>query len=274
MKKLCFCTTTRYLDDPVSSARAPLALKTAEEVVKLNNSAFMKDQGMSCELFVVDGGSSNDFQEKIRSFCRGFAPEYQLGMGAGRRQLFRMASRIYGDEAVYLWLEPEKWEVISSGIGLIQPILLGEADLVSMFRDDKIRKLTYPPEQYLIESTALQMVAYLLGDTEVKFDLWSGVFAVNFKGLQKFLEYGGEYGNDTWDANLVPTFKIVAGVDGLRAKSIEVPYFYPAEQAVAEIGRPSMCAKRIEQLRGPFLSLWRLSYDLGLASEAPPPMIY
>ena len=228
MAQIVVATTTWYDSE---TPRSKLALETIRASAELGY-----------PVSIVDGGSFPEFRSRVQN-TEGlvvFQDQEKPGMGPSRRQTMTKGGELADDEnGAIFWTEPEKLSVVRHIPLIVEPILKGEADLTILNRKSLD---SYPPEQIHAECLANLAVKYITG---LELDFWSGVFAVNKKALQYFLDYKGEYG-DRWDSIMIPRLRILKA--GLRVKGVEVNYVHPPEQTEHETGNMQFLLRRIEQL--------------------------
>jgi hypothetical protein len=198
-------------------------------------------------------------------------------MSTGRQQGFREASLLkYSDrgnekfvEAI-CWLEPEKVSIISDCLPkLVEPILLGQADVVIPKRKDEEFQETYPDYQVKYERDSNRLWNDMLrkfgimDSSDQDLDVWFGprVFKNSPEIIQTFItkykyEKIQELSNLSQDvykpnrysnATFFPV--IVALYNGLRVESVEVPYRHPIGQTKIEQDNEEFRKKRADQQR-------------------------
>ncbi|MBI4085265.1 MAG: hypothetical protein HY432_02035 [Candidatus Liptonbacteria bacterium] len=224
--KTVIATTTWYERQNV---RAQLALKTAEEAGK---------KGLP--MVVVDGGSYKEFAIDVTEQGAIFNINEGLSMGASRRQAISDAWDVAGPNGAVLWMEPEKWPLISQ-------VFLMEAAMENAGAD-----IVVPARKTMEGYPAIQQAAERLGNmyfakvTGHELDVWIGPRLIGPNAIQYFLDYRGEHG-DRWDSIFVPIIRAIAA--GLKVIGCETDYVHPAEQTAAEEAAPDMDLKRFHQLK-------------------------
>ncbi len=215
---------------------------------------------------IVDGGSSQEFVDTLKLRGVDFeAQKEQGGQGPARRQALEMATRAEGVQVI-CQTEPEKVSMVADCLQIAaQPILNGEADIVVPKRGPE-SFATYPEYQALQEqkSNALYNRILrsrgLLKEEEPDIDFWVGVriFTNKPEVLQVFTEKEEFEPIDTEldkkiriDMYSNPLFYPVvkALYNGLRVKSVDVPYVHPAAQTELESGNKEFDRKRDTQRR-------------------------
>jgi glycosyltransferase involved in cell wall biosynthesis len=225
--KVAIATTTFYKDTLADKNRSTLALNLAQEA---------KKEGY--ELIVVDGGSSDEFLENLRSTGAHLFKENKGGMGVGRRQAIREA--LTSQKPVLAWVEPEKGPYISQIAKTARPILMGEADLVVPRRESLD---SYPTAQRYGEPLGNTALKNLTG---LDIDYFFGPKTWHNQMTPYFLNYDGKPYGDLWDSILFPLFNMAR--DNRRIKSIDVVYEHPSVQKTDEDNDFSFYVKRIKQL--------------------------
>lgn len=248
--KVVIATTTF---SPTFDLRATLALKTAENA-----------KAYGYRLVVVDDGSAEELRTGLRLrradlFDAAVRHQPYMCMGPGRRQAMKIAGEIAGENGLVLWMEPEKYTLISEIEKMAKPVFSfspfsGAADMVI---PDRGPLDSYPIEQRLAEPLGNLAFERLTG---LKLDMWSGPKAMNSRALQYFLSYDGEYG-DRWDSVAIPVLQAIAA--GLKVVGVRVNYVHPPEQTVGE-ETVEMLEKRIVQLHNLVPAMIAEAKKLGL----------
>jgi len=212
---------------PWERVRVKCILKTLKEAIKHDY-----------EVVLVDGGSPPEFIEDMEALGVRVHRQHTPGMGNGCRETLRLAQEIAVDGQANVWIEPEKYPLVSK---------LGPA--VAKFEDEQLDMLllkrtslaSYPPEQAM----AYQMIAlatkYLTG---IDSDFGWGPMILSKRAVQYFLDYKSNYG-DLWDSIHCPKLSIIK--EGLPWKITSVDYVHPPEQTAAETGI-ELIPKRIRQM--------------------------
>ncbi len=207
------------------------------------------------DLTVVDGGSTPGFLRQLEQTGAGIYSQMTPGMGQGRKETLTHAAERGDTDTVYIWLEPEKYTIVSLLERLIEPIQDGRVDITIPDRGDLA---SYPEEQRHAELFGNEAFRLLTGHS---LDMWSGVRVMNREALQYFLDYEGEYGN-LWDQHFVPVIRAIAF--GLEVLSVPVDYVHPPEQTAAEAADPEMILKRLKQLDNLIPAIHMAALDLGM----------
>jgi hypothetical protein len=229
---LTIFTTTLYKDDPVSQVRQNLARKFIENTEKLN-----------VKLVIVDGGSSEDFINYVRSKKHvELIIETGAEMGKSRRDALQAAISNY-NTPYYFWVEPEKDDLIKpeSLAAMIAGLREDKTDIVVPRRSNKA---SMPRFQAWIEDRANKRANRLMKETPDEIlDLWFGPKMFNKEGARYFLNYKGQL--DKWDSIIKPV--IEAYQDGKRISSADVSYTYDESQKGSEEKDRQMKGKRVQQ---------------------------
>ena len=224
-KDLVLFTTTMYGADDVSKVREALAVRFLENAEQL---------GVRC--VVVDGGSNPKFLEKISTFKNVTVEvDPSLGMGESRREALKKAIALSGPEDNYLWVEPEKSNLITkeSLDAMIGGLRAGQTDIVVPRR----RSMESMPKfQAWIERRANQRAGDLMNENEQApsseaLDLWFGPKMFNREGAKFFAEYKGTL--DKWDSIIKPV--VEAAQAGKRISSVDVDYAYDPSSPKARL---------------------------------------
>ncbi|MEN9524563.1 MAG: hypothetical protein RL536_632 [Candidatus Parcubacteria bacterium] len=220
--KICLVTTTFYQN--VSDVRFGLALKTCQAA---------REAGY--QIHIVDGSSNPEISSLLRQAGANVEAEKVKGMGASRRQCFKMGLDSGAD--VIVWLEPEKGPFVP----LIGPCveMVGECDIVFPGRMDLV---SYPRYQQLSEHRAMWKIGWLTSRPDI--DWMFGPRVLSRKGAELLMSYDGSCG-DTWHILVIPV--LWALMNGVKVGSKLVNYIHPAEQTAAEEGDEEMDRKRDHQ---------------------------
>lgn len=248
---LAIFTTTLYKDDAeVTRVRKELTFE-----------ALARASRLGVDVVVVDGGSEQEFLEKLKEFgnVKTIPEPPRVTMGEGRRVGLREAMK-YASKPYFLWIEPEKTGLIEADNleMLLRPLREGEADIVVPKRSEAgMRSLT--DKQRWFESRANSRATRIMygqdpsgkddpeGFGEEVLDLWFGPKAFNRQGAEEFLNYQARPGGDRWDAIIVPV--INAFKKGLRVVSVKVDFAYDERQTKSELGNKVMFQKRLDQYK-------------------------
>lgn len=248
--------------------RGDLALQSIKKAVKVGY-----------RMVVVDGKSTGTFREELKQIPNIiFQTRKGVKRSPGKRQAFRIASKIPGVLAIVA-TEAEKYSLFTDCMpDIVKPILEDEADIVIPQREDTLFKKTYPKYMYESEIEANRLYNEVLRthgflSTNVSdFDLFFGprVFRNDRKILSLFLKrYIFSIGNvlfpeeyfDTEQLSNAQFFPVVLALKKkLRIKQVTVPFSYPILQKDNEdVGlRDTFIAKRSAQRMGLLLELMHL----------------
>jgi bacterioferritin (cytochrome b1) len=240
-KDLVLFTTTMYGEDAVSRVREVLAedlLKNAEKL------------GVRC--VVVDGGSNAEFLKKLSEFKNVTSEiDPKLGMGESRREALKKALEMAGPQDNFLWVEPEKADLITeeSLNAMIEGLRAGKTDIVVPRRKSME---SMPKFQAWIERRANQRAGELMKEnedeaepTDEALDLWFGPKMFNRGGAAFFADYKGKL--DKWDSIIKPV--IEAAEAGKKISSVDVDYSYDPSQSGSEENDRVMKEKRVIQYK-------------------------
>ncbi len=231
-------TTTHYQQGPSSLVKQELALKM------LNNA-----HRLGLKIVVLDRNSNPDFLQKAQELDNVSLVEepHGIGMGEGRREALKIAAEAIksSGEHFFLWLEPEKDDLISAEnlTKLLTPLRNHQTDIVVPARTNKS---TMPRFQAWIESRANERAMATLGENspvDEVWDFWFGPKVFNEVGAQYFLNYRG--GLDKWDSVIKPVAN--AFKDGRKIVSVPVDFKYDVSQKNHEEESRELKRKRLEQ---------------------------
>ena len=208
--------------------RADCALKTIAAAAQYNYA-----------IVAVDGGSPAEYIAEMRRLGAHVYMQETPGMGNARRQTLRLARDMATDDQAVMWIEPEKYPMVSLLAKGIEKIVDEGHDLV-LFR--RVTLDSYPPEQAMTYKMVALAFYYLTG---IDSDYLFGPTGQSRRAVEYFLSYESKFG-DLWDSIHSPKVRIIH--DGLRWNIVTVDYRHPPEQTKAETGM-DLFMKRVEQIR-------------------------
>jgi hypothetical protein len=199
-------------------------------------------------LVVVDGSPNEDIKMGLKEAGATIFPELHRGMGPSRRQAFFHAFEVahQHDINIILWTEPEKVDLINSIPKIIEPIEIGEADIVIPCRSAKSWE-TWPAFQRESEQEANKVYNEVFGVKD--FDPMFGPVAFDREfGLSFIASRGSESIEDTYIQHYAP--REAAFYEDAWVKTEEIDMTYPPEQRAEEEGalNDAMREKRKQQL--------------------------
>ena len=218
-------TTTLYRD--MTDNRFQLAARTVKEA---------KKEGY--EIVIVDE-SLLSVKRKFRELGAIVKAASKSGMGMTRRQAIREGAKLAGPGGTVIWMEPEKYPLIPFLTEIIEPISVGEADLVVAGRKSLD---SLPGIQQQTEWVGNQFFKFLTGN---EWDIFFGPRAFLSELSPFFLEYKGEYG-DKWESIFIPILRAMK--KGVRVREVRVDYIHPRKQTLHEKKNPFFDKKRVYQL--------------------------
>jgi hypothetical protein len=190
------------------------------------------------EVVVLDGGSPAKFVKEMEALGVRVYRQYAPGMGNGCRETLRLAQEIATGDQGIVWIEPEKYPLVSKLAPAVRRFEDKHLDLLLLKRTNLD---SYPPEQAM----AYQMIAlatkYLTG---IDSDFGWGPMILSKRAIEYFLTYKSDYG-DLWDSIHCPKLAIIN--DSLPWELMPVDYIHPHEQTAAETGI-ELLPKRIHQM--------------------------
>ncbi|KAH9252193.1 hypothetical protein BASA81_009785 [Batrachochytrium salamandrivorans] len=132
-----------------------------------------------------------------------------------------------------------------------QPIVNGEADIVTPSRNLALFQSTYAVEQFYSESIGNMHMNMRWKEHigEPKFndlDWYFGPIVWNSARVSQYYLDGVDL--EFWDAQIVPAIRAYKAGAAPRWKSVEIPYHHPSEMKVQEEGNLVFCEKRMMQL--------------------------
>lgn len=203
-------------------------------------------------VIVVDGSPDDAIGESLRRLGARVFKQTAQGMGASRRELFTLAGdpQTYGSSAAlpsyFIWLEPEKVDLVRWIPEIIDPIRRGGADIVIPARTEE-GYASCPAFQAKSERQANVVYADATGKD---FDVMFGPVAYNLAthGFFATCNPKERYGaHDTYIQHVAP---LEAMADGYSVVSVPVGFLYPPAQKAEEeaVLSDAMRAKRRLQL--------------------------
>lgn len=206
---------TTTFSSSVEDPRAQLAIKTCEAV---------QENGL--HMIVVDGGTDEDFRQRLANTGAKVLPQTRPGMGASRRQA--IGAGLETDAEAICWIEPEKHPLIPFLWSCIKPVLSCEADVV-LPRRTSMRG--YPPYQAQSERIGNEAIAKLTGRPDL--DFFFGPRILSRTAAMVMAGYDGNCGQnrygDNWEILFVPVLNLLHF--GSTILSVPVDYVHPPEQS-------------------------------------------
>ncbi len=206
MPKVVLVTTT--FSTSLTDIRAKLALRTCREAAKHDY-----------HIIVVDNSLCGEFKETLRATGAEVLPQQNPGMGNSRRECLR-AGLNTGAEVI-VWLEPEKYPLVS----LLEPCIEPIGELADVVVPRRRNLENYPKYQQWTEFSANWELGNITGRPDL--DLFSGPRIMSRKAAEMMAEYQGERG-DNWEILFIPVLWYLQ--TGMRVKSVVVNYVHPIEQ--------------------------------------------
>jgi len=185
----------------------------------------------------VDGGSTEEWQNKLVSNGVKILPQMGKTMGAARRQGICAALAKGADVVVYS--ELEKISFISEIPKLAQMLIQESAAMVIPRR---LSLESYPFIQRNTETLGNMFWTKLTG---VDLDTMFGPRIFSRDAARYFTEYCGEYG-DRWDSIFIPVLRAVHAAE--RVIDAPINYVHPKEQVEVEAPDFNYLKKRLTQL--------------------------
>ncbi len=214
-----------------------------------------KAAALGLSVIVVDGGSCEELRNGLVERGAILYSEKERGMGPSRRQAMQAAWNIVSPLGSVLWMEPEKWPLISQVFLIETAMKETGADIVVPMRKSMT---SYPPIQEAAERLGNMYFAKATGH---ELDVWIGPRLIGPNAMEFFLNYKGEYG-DKWDSIFIPIVRAIAY--GMKVVGVEVNYVHPPEQTAAEEADPGMDLKRLVQLDNLVPAIYTEARKLGL----------
>ncbi len=231
MKSSLVSVTTVRQGDPnnlIERIRANIFLDTALEHAQLGVSI--------CALY---SSCTEEYLRKMENLGVILFEEKSKVMGHVRREIMRIAKEKYQNNTWFLWLEPEKPDILRCALEVLsetQNVGCNECFF------NRLSMSSYPEEQshyYLfIRSIATQLFGF-------DFDYGFGPMLISKSGIHHFLNYDGEHG-DLWDSTLVPRIRLIKSGEKFCVSGID--FRNDSRMTAVERGNPNIIIKRLAQL--------------------------
>ena len=263
-KSVAVVTATYCPDWYPGEPRQPLAADKLRGNLAIQSAQAAKKQGF--QIIFIDGSGNESFRKELEKLGVNYQSEREpLTQGSARRQGLEIVQSL-GGVKIICETEPEKASMIADCLKFAsQPIATGEADIVVPKRTEESFS-TLPSYQAKAEKRANQMYNQLLRahgllkPEDPDIDFWFGVrvFA-NRPEIVKLFKKRYEFSpsglalhkiirSDAYSNPL--EFPVVNALhDGLRVKSVEIPYVHSWEQTEFEEGKEEFNRKRDVQRR-------------------------
>jgi hypothetical protein len=230
---------------------------------------------MWVQVLVGDGGSGSEFLQRVQSYPNvklihswKWSENIELTMGGERRYAGKKAMEFFPQAKYFLWLEPEKAELMSEGNidAIIAPMKSSGVDMVVPSRKSKD---TLPPQQKAAENRANRRASDIVEEsnmntiyrfrdryselimepqdiyriprlyldnnpenfqnTNAPYDLWFWPKAFTRESMEsEFLPYHWA----KWDSIITPVLQGV--IDGKKVVDVPVDFSYPPDQTRLE----------------------------------------
>lgn len=227
--KTTVVTVTFYdLQNPGMLCRSHLALQTIQDAV-----------ARDCEVFIVDGGSNEEFIEQARSLGAHLFQQQGRGISGAQQQAIAAAHQ-EADPDAYILIEPEKAGLLKNHFAEItSPVYNDEADLVLVGRTEQAMR-TMTRMQRLTETKLNEVESGIIG---MDADYCMAPRVWNAEITPYFLNYTP---TKNWDLFHGPVIDAI--IAGKRILPVAIPYVYPKEMIAHEEGDEAFEKKRIDQL--------------------------
>jgi hypothetical protein len=198
---------------------------------------------MGHRVVIVDGSPDPIIRTSFYEIGANVYNQVTVGMGGSRRELFTLGARF--DSNFFIWLEPEKVDLIRWISVITQPILDGNAEIVVPKRTE-VGWSSYPVSQMHSEKEANRIFA---DETGSFLDVMFGPVAFSRKALPIFEECNPKKSFGVTDGYIQQTAVMVALDRELNVFSQVVDFFYPPVQKYEEetILKDVMAKKRQSQ---------------------------
>ena len=192
-------------------------------------------------------------KEKLESLGEGWVKVSKFRgkgkKGASIRQALKEASAFRQDPSnrwVAIFTELEKVDFMNHIQNCANPILLGEAEIITPARDTGFFRETYATEQYHSESlgNAYLNMSWRKSGGECDLDWLFGPICWEGSSVGPFYLESNE---ENWDAQVIPSIRATRVINA-RWKSVQIPYRHHPLQRNQEEGSLEFCEKRLMQL--------------------------
>lgn len=190
--------------------------------------------------------TSNQFIQKIEGLDVVVLSQESVGMGNIRREVLSKTISLYPEIDFYLWMEPEKLNLVKFINAMANLMNVEKSDL-GIFNRNSMN--SYPEEQAYYYLFCRKVASRLLG---FDFDYAFGPIMMSKLGAKYFLDYNGEYG-DRWESIMIPRLRAIN--DGLKFSVLNINFENDPRMTDVESGDSDMILKRIDQLNNVIPSL-------------------
>lgn len=227
MSKITLLTTTFYKD--TSETRFHLACQMIGNAV-----------GAGHRVVVIDGSPNIAISNAFSDIGAIVHKQISSGMGASRREVFTIGAR--SDSDYFVWLEPEKIDLIRYVSALVAPLRNGSSDIVVPERTE-ISWRSYPAPQAESEKSANKIFAEA---TNNSLDVMFGPVAFARKTMSIFMECNPKEKFGVPDGYIQQIAVMTAVAKKFKVLPLAVDFFYPAVQKFEEetFYKDVMAAKR------------------------------
>lgn len=200
------------------------------------------------DVIIVDGSADPSIRNAFVKIGASVHSQMAQGMGNSRRELFAIAANTNSDKQpkIFLWVEPEKVDLIRSIPKIVTPIERGRASIVIPSRTEKSWG-SYPQFQVSSEQEANAAYLKVVGKP---FDPMFGPVAFEDKIAAHFAICNPAKEFGATDSYIQHIATLTAFANGNIVRSVPVDFFYPLVQRVEEESelRDEMLRKRQSQL--------------------------
>ncbi len=211
---------------PKEDIRKNIALKSIKELTK------------HYEVVVIDGGSEQDFLEKIKSFGAKVFPQTKKGFREAKRESYQKAYET-GKE-ILICMEPEKFDFIKSIPYLISQLKENNLDII------------YPGRNSfgscpIFQAHTEQAGNLFFGDfLNLYWDFFFGPMIWKRECSNYFLNFKEKVPEASWDIHIIAP--LIAKKNGKKVEQKKIDFSYEQEMKIEEEGSVKFNQKRINQL--------------------------
>lgn len=187
--------------------------------------------GAGHDVVIVDGSPDDTVYEAFKKIGARVYKQTSRDMGGSRRELFKIALDCNDEKSIFLWVEPEKVDVIRLIPKIIAPLEQNEAEIVIPSRTQKSWE-SYPTFQVASEQKANFVYLETIGKP---FDPMFGPVAYK-RGVAAFFaecnpaqEFGA---TDGYIQHFAPLNAMAKG--SCNIISVPVDFYYPLAQRIHE----------------------------------------
>ena len=251
-RKRCVIATTTFYKN-INETRAQCALGSAEEARRLGY-----------QLVVVDDSPDPRVKEELVSLGALVHKQRQPGMGASRRQAIGLAKEIAGPNGAWVFIEPEKKNVLKELEQSFSVVIHDNDVIVVLCRTASGLHTCDQAWEYISHLGSLN---FKMATGLPELDVFLGTRVVSSKLAEFFeMERQGIPGDKSWGVTHYGMLDALAA--GYKIVGIPINFVHPPEQKAAE-DNPLIFMKRVVQTALLTAGSFLYAVQLGLMSADP-----